>query len=184
MDDAVFGVGGGDDELDAGRLEVLRLEYAERIVALDHHQDRGAVRDLAVVDHDRALEADAVAGRAADQLDVVDLPVDRRDDGLLGVRQAVDQQQREHVARAAGAPPAATRCAFSRRTASVARSTPKRSMSVMSSLCTRKPSRGKAMSSRPPCIMPEGPISPAVEQPETGTPGKASLSAAASTSAS
>ena len=26
----------------------------------------------------------------------------------------------------------------------------------------------------PPCIMPAGPISPAVEQPETGTPGKAS----------
>ena len=27
---------------------------------------------------------------------------------------------------------------------------------------------------RPPCIMPLGPISPAVEQPETGMPGKAS----------
>ena len=36
------------------------------------------------------------------------------------------------------------------------------------------------MTSTPPCIMPDGPISPAVEQPETGTPGKASDSAAAS----
>ena len=109
VDDAVFRVGGGDDELDAGRLEVLRLEDAERIVALDHHQDGGAVRDGAVVDHDRALEAGAVARRAADQLDVVDLPMDGGDDVLFGVGQAVDQQQREHVVRGAGAPPWATR---------------------------------------------------------------------------
>ena len=33
------------------------------------------------------------------------------------------------------------------------------------------------MASMPPCIMPAGPISPAVVQPETGTPGKASASA-------
>ncbi len=75
-------------------------------------------------------------------------------------------------------------CVFRRRAASVARSTPKRSMSGMSSLNTRKPRCGKAMSSSPPCIMPAGPISPAVEQPETGSPGKASVSASASRSAS
>ena len=35
-------------------------------------------------------------------------------------------------------------------------------MSRMSSLWTLKPRRGKAMASMPPCIMPVGPISPAV----------------------
>ena len=45
----------------------------------------------------RAAEREAVAGRSADELDIFENPVDRGDDHFLGIGEAVDQQQREHV---------------------------------------------------------------------------------------
>ena len=71
-----------------------------------------------------------------------------------------------------------------RRAISVARLTPGSSATEMTSLRTRKPVSGKAMRTRPPCIMPRGPTSPAVEQPEIGTSGKADCSAPTSNSGS
>src|SRR4029077_10810843 len=62
VDDAVLGVGRGDDELDGSGLEVLRLEYAEGELALDHHQDRCALGYPAAVQQLRTLEREAVAG--------------------------------------------------------------------------------------------------------------------------
>ena len=96
--DAAVGIGRGDDQLLAGRHEILGLEDVEGDVRRDQHDDGAVGSDLAVGDQRRRLELQIVAGRAADQRNVVEAPVDGRCDRFLGIGQAVDEAEREDAA--------------------------------------------------------------------------------------
>src|SRR5574343_1725680 len=95
LDDAVFGIGLGDDQALVFADEVLGLEDAHRQRRADQQQDGAVVVKGPVVEDLGADKFQIVAGRAAAQVNAAQRALQGLDDRLLAHRQAVDQQQRE-----------------------------------------------------------------------------------------
>ena len=95
LDDPTLGVGLGDHHLDRGRIVIVVAEGLERQVGRHQRQHRRVRIGLAAVDDEGALEPEAVAGRAADDRNVVERHLERRDDRLLPPAHAVDEQKAE-----------------------------------------------------------------------------------------
>ncbi len=93
--DAVIGIGRGHHQLLVGGDEIVGLEDVERNFRGDQHDDGAVGGDLAVRDQPGRLEFQIVAGRAADQRNVVQPPMDGRGHRFLGIGQAVDEAERE-----------------------------------------------------------------------------------------
>ena len=96
-DDAVLGVGFRDDHLDRSRFIIVAAEGPERKVGRHQDQHRRIGEGHAPVDDEGALEPQSLAGRAADDGDVVEGHVQRRDDRLLPPAHPVDEQDAEQA---------------------------------------------------------------------------------------
>ena len=90
--DPLFDVGLGDDEFGRRRFETVALEESTGQGRRDQEQHGGVLMRLAVMQHEGLAEVHAVAGRAADQRDIVETGADGGGQGLLATAQAVDQQ--------------------------------------------------------------------------------------------
>ena len=151
-----------------GRLVIVGAEGFERQVGRHQRQHRRVGMGLAAVNDEGALEPEPVAGRAADDRDLLERHLQGGDDRLLAPAEAIDQEDAEHASRHRS--PAARRRGrraddlVSSRPASTWKLARSRIGRAMKAKCRRR----KPIATTAPSLQPSGVISPAVVQPTTG----------------